>query len=74
MRENRSLIRTKRRVSIEKMTMEVTSEAAKAPAVCPSDLVTAAFVWLLPSNVDEFELILMAAAMMHMVEKSRRAI
>ena len=47
-RENRSLRRRKRRASIEKMVIEVTSEAAKAPAVCPSDLVTAALVWLLP--------------------------
>ena len=37
----------KRRISIKKMAIEVTSEAAKAPAVCPSDLVTAALFWLL---------------------------
>ena len=42
----------KRRISIKKMTIEVTSEAAKAPAVCPSDFVTAVLVWLLLRTED----------------------
>jgi hypothetical protein len=56
-REKRSLIRMKRRISIEKMVIEVTSEAAKAPAVCPSDFVTAALVWLLPRRAEEFDML-----------------
>ena len=66
-RENRSLIRMKRSASTEKMTIEVTREAAKAPAVCPSDFWTAALFWLLPNN-DEFELMLTVAAGTHMVD------
>ena len=62
------MIRMKRSASIEKMTIEVTSEAAKAPAVCPSDFETAALVWLLPKSNDEFELMLVAGVVMHVVE------
>ena len=51
------MIRRKRRISIEKTTIEVTSEAAKAPAVCPSDFVTASLVWLLPRRADEFDML-----------------
>lgn len=51
------MIRRKRRISIEKTIIEVTSEAAKAPAVCPSDFVTALLVWLLPRRADEFDIL-----------------
>ena len=47
----------KRMNSIEKTTIEVTSEAAKAPAVCPSDFATAALVWLLPRRAEEFDML-----------------
>ena len=50
------MIRMKRRISIKKMTIEVTSEAAKAPAVCPSDFVTAVLVGSL-LRVGEFDML-----------------
>jgi hypothetical protein len=44
------LIKTKRPASTVKMIMETTSEAAKALALCPANLLTFAFVVLLVST------------------------